>query len=251
MLWTGVCVLAIANLMAIGGVVTWLVSTGRLDKGRLTKLREVLSETVQSEHARIEEAAAQVETQARAIALAEREAAAPLSAAEQLHVRLDLSEVDHQRIERLRQETRDLTVTVSRDQLRLAEERRAFEAEREAFELMRAQLAEVEGSTQFRRAVGTLQGLKADEAVSILMEILRQPMNVDGAAEGADAPAPAIPALGGGAEQVVAYLNAMQERTRNKIMAEITASDPALAADLLEMLRTRGLIARVPESSRP
>lgn len=249
-LWTAVSVLAIANLMAVVGVVAWLVGTGRLDKQRMTRLREVLSQTVEEEQRLLAEAEAQAEAAIVAAEAAVRDAAAPLSAAEQLHVRLDLSEVDHQRIERLRQETRDLSVTVSRDQLRLAEERRAFEAERAAFDLMRAQLAEMEGSAQFRRAVGTLQGLKPDEAVAILMEILRRP------GEGAVVASPessgeGIPAFDGGAEQVVAYLNALQERSRNKIMSEIAGADPALAADLLERLRTRGLIARGPEPSPP
>jgi hypothetical protein len=250
-LWTALCVLAIANLLAIAGVAAWLFGTGRLDKERMTQLREVLSTTVQAERALIDAAAAQAEIDAQAAAQTERESAAPLSAAEQLHVRLDLSEVDHQRIERLRQETRDLTVTVARDQLRLAEERRVFEAERDAFEAMRAQLAEVEGSAQFRRAVGTLQGLKADEAVAILMQILQRPAGRGANGETASASDQPIPAFAGGAEQVVSYLNALQERSRNKIMSDITSVDPALAADLLERLRTRGLIAHGPESSPP
>lgn len=255
-LWNGLCILALANLLAIGGIAAWLVGTGRLDKTRMTKLREVLAVTVADETTRIEEASAQAEQQTQQAALAARELEAPLSAAEQLHVRLDLSEVDHQRIERLRQETADLTVAVNRDQQRLAEERRAFAAEKEAFDRMRAELAAVEGSAQFRKAVGTLQGLEAEDAVAILMAILRMPggtgeaIQIAGAAgqDGSTAErAEGIPVMTGGPEQVVAYLNALQERARNKIMAEITANDPALAADLLERLRTRGQVARAPE----
>lgn len=247
-LWTALCVIAIANLLAIAGLAAWLFGTGRLDKPRLTRLREVLSETVGAEAARLSAAAAQVETDAQAAATAERELQAPLSAAEQLHVRLDLSEVDHQRIERLRRETQDLTVAVDRDQARLAEERRQFDAEREAFSRMRAELAQVEGSAQFRRAVATLQGLKPTEAVAILMEILRRP-GEDGSEVGESGAS--IPVMAGGPEQVVSYLNALQERSRNKIMSAITANDPALAADLLERLRTRGQIARAPELAPP
>lgn len=253
-IWNGLCILALANLLAIGGIIAWLFVSGRLDKDRMTKLREVLSVTVADETARLEEASAQVEQEAQQAQLAARELEAPLSAAEQLHVRLDLSEVDHQRIERLRQETADLTVAVNRDQQRLAEERRAFDAEKAAFDAMRAELASVEGSAQFRKAVGTLQGLKPDEAVAILMEILRMTagggaiaVEGDAGGSGGESATDEIPVMAGGPEQVVAYLNALQERARNKIMAEITASDPALAADLLERLRTRGQIARTSE----
>lgn len=238
-LWNAVSVLAIANLLAIGGVVFWLMGSGRLDKERMTRLREMLSGTVAAEQAVAAAAAKEAEAQAQEAAVAERESRAPLSASEQLHVRLDLSEVDHQRIERIRQETRDLTITVARDQQRLAEERAAFEAEREAFDAMRAQLAEVEGQAQFRKAVSTLQGLKPDEAVAILMEILRLPAGVGGTL-GSNAGG-VVDFESGGAEQVVSYLNAMQERSRNKVMAAIAGNDPALAADLLERLRTRGL----------
>ncbi len=253
-LWNGLCILALANLLAIGGIAAWLLGTGRLDKARMTRLREVLSVTVADETAQIEEASAQVEQATQQAELAARELEAPLSAAEQLHVRLDLSEVDHQRIERLRQETADLTVAVDRDQQRLAEERREFAAEKDAFDRMRAELAAVEGSAQFRKAVGTLQGLKPQDAVAILMEILRIPGGtaesiavVGGSTSGGAGRTAGIPVMTGGPEPVVAYLNALQERARNKIMAEITANDPALAADLLERLRTRGQIARTPE----
>jgi len=90
--------------------------------------------------------------------------------------------------------------------------------------------------------------------VAIWMEILRIPGGtaesiavVGGSTSGGAGRTAGIPVMTGGPEPVVAYLNALQERARNKIMAEITANDPALAADLLERLRTRGQIARTPE----
>lgn len=244
-IWTVVSVLAIANLLALGGVAAWLLGSDRLDRERLGRLREMVAEPVREERTRLERVAADAQAAARQAEIARREAEAPLSAAEQLHVRLDLSEVDHQRLERLRRETRDLTVAVERDQQRLAAERRTFEAEREAFEQMRSRLAEMEGSAQFRKAVGTLQGLRPADAVAILIEILGRSGGgvVRSGADGGEG----IPVLHGGPDQVVAYLNAMQERTRNRIMGEIASADPALAADLLERLRTRGLIARALE----
>ena len=39
-------VLAIANLFAFGGFVGWLVGSGRLDAGRVERLRAMLAETV-------------------------------------------------------------------------------------------------------------------------------------------------------------------------------------------------------------
>ena len=47
---------------------------------------------------------------------------------------------------------------------------------------------------------------------------------------------------------IEAYLNAMQERTRTKVLDEFIKSDPKVATDLLERLRTRGIAARAPET---
>jgi hypothetical protein len=45
-------------------------------------------------------------------------------------------------------------------------------------------------------------------------------------------------------DQVVAYLNAMQERTRTRIIDEFLTDQPGVATDLLERLRMRGIAAR-------
>ncbi|MCB9840367.1 MAG: hypothetical protein H6809_01780 [Phycisphaeraceae bacterium] len=253
-IWNIISVLALANVLAVAGVVGWLSGSGRLDAQRLRDLRELFAEPADQERAREAEEAASAEAARAEEEAAAHEAEAPLSAAEQLHVRLDLSEVDHQQIERLRLETRDLKDTIEAGQARLAQQREAFEAERTAFERMRSELEAVEGSAQFRKAVGTLAGLRADDAVSILLEILRRPTG-NGAIPidpgESDAPDGSIPIMLGGADQVVAYLDAMPERSRNRIMSSLAGSDPVLAADLLERLRTRGLLARAPESSSP
>jgi hypothetical protein len=86
-------------------------------------------------------------------------------------------------------------------------------------------VAQTEGNAQFRKALATLEGLKPDKVKLTLQQLLDQ----------------------GEADQVVAYLNAMQERTRTKVLDEFIKSDPKVATDLLERLRTRGLIARASE----
>ena len=46
------------------------------------------------------------------------------------------------------------------------------------------------------------------------------------------------------AEQVIAYLTKMDETKRSKIIAEFVKDEPAVAADLLERMRTRGFVPR-------
>ncbi|MCZ7632613.1 MAG: hypothetical protein M5U20_03910 [Phycisphaerales bacterium] len=43
----------------------------------------------------------------------------------------------------------------------------------------------------------------------------------------------------------------MPSRTRSKVMAEFVADDPALAADLLERLRTHGIVAQASGGAGP
>jgi len=87
-------------------------------------------------------------------------------------------------------------------------------------------VAETEGNAQFKKALATLEGLKPDKAKAALQELIN----------------------GKQVDQAVAYLNAMQERMRTKVIDEFITADPKVATDLLERLRTRGMIARAPEA---
>ena len=117
-------------------------------------------------------------------------------------------------------EVDDLQRSLSRDRQLLDRERENFEDERERFEAMRDRLSTLEGGEQFRKALGSIEGMKPDDARVTLQTLLDQ----------------------GEREQVVSYLNAMQERTRTKIMSSWVKDDqPDVAADLLEALRVRGL----------
>ena len=49
-----------------------------------------------------------------------------------------------------------------------------------------------------------------------------------------------------GEEQVVSYLDAMDEKPRGRIMTELAKSDPALATRLLGRIRDRAQFAPVP-----
>ncbi|MEO1511624.1 MAG: hypothetical protein AAFU70_06090, partial [Planctomycetota bacterium] len=91
-------------------------------------------------------------------------------------------------------------------------------------------LALLEGDAQFQKSLVVLEGLKAEEAVATLRPILDS----------------------GDREQVVAYLDAMEERARTKIFAElITQGEGELAAGLLEDLRVRGLDGAFAEGTGP
>jgi hypothetical protein len=221
-LYPAISILAILNMLALGALAGWLRMTDRLDVSRLQEVRHMFAETVTEVRAR--EAA--LVAQARQAELEEaeraREAQLPIPAADVLSVRIEHSEADQARIEAIRREIEILQETLRRERRALQDEKAAFNRERAEFERAREVIARTEGDAQFRKALATYEGLKPDRARLALAQLIEQ----------------------GEAEQVVAYLNAMQERTRTRIIDEFLRLDPGVATDLLERLRTRGLAAR-------
>ncbi|TVQ31256.1 MAG: hypothetical protein EA376_10325 [Phycisphaeraceae bacterium] len=223
-LWTILSVLAVANLLAILGFVGWLKISDRIDMDRLEQVRTILSETRAEQEEREADEEREALLQAAAEEQEERDALPPLSGADQVAMRREEEQITQTRVERLRREIDDLRRTLKRERDDLDEAMAEFEAEREKFEAMRRRIQELEGDEQFRRTLALYESLPANRAQPLLQALIND----------------------GEINQVVAYLNGMQTRTASKIIERF--EDPALAAELLERLRTRGLEARGPES---
>jgi len=224
-LWIIVSTLAVANLLALAGFVGWLVASDRLDQGRLERIRTVLSTTIAQEEALAEEQAAEEErTAARQAALAKAQRL-PLTSEQALALADTFDQLGTREIDRLDRQAQDLRRTLAQEQADLDQRRDEFAAEVRAFEERRARILELEGSEQFRKAVRLYQTLKAPVAKDMMQTLLRE----------------------GEQEQVVAYLDALSSRAASKIIAEFEREDPAVAADLLERLRVRGLQASAAE----
>jgi hypothetical protein len=220
-IWTIIVVLGLANVFALGGFVGWLGYSGRLSMERLRSVREMFTETVDEEQARLADEEAQAAAAAAAADNGLPEGPAR-NASELVAMRLEATEVDMQRIERLRREVEDLQRKLRRDQTMLDTKSAEFADQREAFAAMRERIAAIEGSEQFKKSVGVLESLKSADAKAMLDELLTS----------------------GDREQVVSYLDAMEDRTRSRIMTEfVKDGQQDLAAELLESLRTRGLQA--------
>lgn len=229
-LLTAIGVIAVANLIALMGFAGWLAGTGRIDRARLEKVREMFSETVASQTARESAEAAKAESDQKAAEQAKKDARPPITASELLNARVEATEIDRQRAERLRREIADLQRSLAEREAQINKRVATLEKDQAAFEKMRTQIAATEASAQFKKTLSTLEGLKPAEAKKTLKEVL-----------GAD------PVKG--ADQVVSYLNAMEDRARTKVVAEFIKEDPKLAADLLERLRMRGTEVPPPQES--
>ncbi|MEM9063927.1 MAG: hypothetical protein AAGB51_00390 [Planctomycetota bacterium] len=221
-LWNAIAVVAIANLLALLALVGWLAMGDKLSSGRVDRIKQIFSETVTAEENRLATEAAEAEA---LLAISEGETI-PVSAADQVREQNILSQMDMQTSERTRREAQDLRASFTRERESLRRDREDLERRIAGFEAMQEQLREVEGSQQFQKALSVLRGLRAPDAVRLLQE------SVNAAAGDPDS------------EQmitVIAYLDALPDRQRSKVMNEFVKQDPALAADLLERLRTKGL----------
>jgi hypothetical protein len=226
-IWTILCVLALANLLALGGFAGWLKSSGRIDMARVRQVRQLFSESVAQQQAREAEAAAKADVDAKAAEEKVKAAQPPIGAADALSLKLEQGKADQERLESLKREVQILQETLKRERNQLEADKAQLAKDRAEFERARQAVAQTEGNTQFKKALATLEGLKPDKAKTTLQQLI-ETKQVD---------------------QVVSYLNAMQERTRTKVLDEFIKADPKVATDLLERLRTRGLASRAPETA--
>lgn len=219
-LWTLIAVLALANLLAVGGLVAWLGATQRLDKERVLAVKQILTDPVPVTKAK----AAAEESKAREDAKKQEEEAKlkrqPASSEQQLRNRLDEIELDRQRAARLRSEAALLQKGLAEQLAAIDAKLVALTDEKKRLEAAQRSIAEASGGVQQRKVLSTLEALKPAQAKQTLKQLI----------DAGDA----------GRFQALGYLDQMDEGVRAKIMGEFVKEDPKLAAELLEELRTRG-----------
>lgn len=239
-LWTIASVLAIANLFAIGSFVGWLGASGRLDRERFDELKELLAETPQEREARLAadmtEAEQREEEMQQLRERVERLMTSPMTAEELVVLQQEAAMAADQRMTRAMRKLEDLRDLLARERAETDRLGEAIEMQRAAFEARITERDKLIGQEQFRTAVDALQGQRAPAARAMLMALW------DGQA---DPPEGKLD----GRSMVVEYLRAMEDRQRNKVLAEFAKDDPALAAVLLERLRTDGVTPEVADAA--
>lgn len=221
-LFKSIMILAILHFLLITGFVGWMFATGRLDGRRFDELRNMVAETIAARDKREAEEQAAVDVALKEQQLAENQAI-PLTSDDRITRKLIASEADQQLVQRMRRDIQDLQRTLQIERAQLDEERREFLAEKDAFDDARERIQQTEGSEQFQAALATLASMKKDKAHSLLNETLTSDPQ--------------------GFEKVIAYLDNLEDRQRAEILSVFEEDDPALAAKLLELLRTRGVVA--------
>ncbi len=234
-IWKIASVVAIANVLALLGFGGWLKVSDRLSIERVRAVREVFVETVGDQVSREEKEEKERAEAQRLAELAAIEAAGgePIRASTRLVMLDELEQRGSARLARMQREMDILKRMLAEQQQRLDADIVALKRDRAAFDAERERITQIEGDDQFKVAVGAFSEVKSDMAKAMLAQIMSG-QTIDGS---------------DGKAQVVSYLNAMDGDVRAKIIEEFADEDPALAADLLERLRTYGLIARAPEGS--
>jgi hypothetical protein len=218
----------------------------------------LVSKTLSQEKAEADAVAKAAEEAEVAAKAQERADRPPLTASEQLAARIEATEIDQQRMERLRREVQDLQGRADRERAALDRERAAFAEEKRLFEAGLGRSMARAKDAQFRKTIEAIEAMKPKEALAVLRQMIPQtPLGGAGVADAADtsvmpdgtprelpvseAERAAIEAARAGKARVIEYLDAMGPDVRNKLLGELAKSDPELAEELLGKLRTFGL----------
>lgn len=221
-----VAIMSVLNVIAVVGAAGWLAASGRVSVERARAAMEIFKKTIAQEQA---EAEAEVqEAAAAAVEAVEtgRVGKTPLPADGRLAVIDELEQIALIRSEGLTADATQLVETIGRERAALEADIRAFQREREAFLTMRREIEAQEGAEQFAKAVKMYDSLKPEEAASMLQALLDS----------------------GESLQAVAYLNAMSPRASTRVVQTLQERDPKLASDLVESLRTFGMVAESAEA---
>lgn len=248
--WTALCIVAVVNLAVLAGGIGWLKMSDRLDASRARQVRGLFTKTLTQERRERDEAE---EERARALAAAEAEkkaAQVPLTAEERVALRLEATDLDRQRAERLRREVADLRRQLDDERAVLDRDKAEFAAQKTAFLRATGATLAAQDQAQFQKTLSVLSALKPKAAMSLLMEMLGPPVTPAQDAPGANNASPAAASWSeAGLARAVGYLDAMEDDARAKVMSEFARTDPRLATQLLESLRDRARFAPVPKGS--
>lgn len=223
-LWTIIAVVALLNVLAIGALLGWLQSSGRLSRERALAVKQVFTTTVEQEKAQKAALEAEAKLKEAERLAAEKAGMPPKPAGEVIAEQQFREEQKAQMLHRQQQDLENLRASLMSKLADLETREKRLAADRAAFAEERRRIAETEGQAQFKAALATLEGQKPKDAKLVLQSLIT---------------ARQMP-------QVVSYLAKMDEGKRSKVLAEFVKDDPAVAADLLERLRTRGMAPPTP-----
>jgi cell division protein FtsB len=228
---TATIALILIHVAALLALLAWLYQDGRLDQDRANQVVALFSKTIAQEK---QEAAlavqleAETQEKARNIARLESVANGPITLEQRLSTQRARDEVAQARVDRLQREIKDLRRQLGVAQAQLVKEKQDLEAQRKAFEELRARETKLKADADFEQAVSMYEQLRPKQAKQMFQDLMKA----------------------GQTPQVVDYLAAMQLRKAAAVLKEFKATDEvAQVTMLVQMLRQRGFDPTVADST--
>lgn len=226
-------VFVVVHLLALVGIIGWLVASDRLDRVRARQIVDTFRTTIAEEKAQAalatQEQQRQQQIQADLVRLQEV-AHGPVTVADRLAADAEADEVAAQKIDWLRRATADLTAKLESDKQQLIRQKSELDQARDAFTKAAQSRVEQQQQQDFQLAVRMYEQLKPVQAKAMFKELI----------------------VRGQEEQVLDYLAAMQLRKAAAVLREFKdGEDVTMAASLIQGLRERGIESPGPSARQP
>lgn len=215
-----------AHVVAAASFIAWLGISNRISLDRLEQVRDIFALTVEEQETLDKREQREAEAEEQRQIAADRPGTPPVMGEQRLRIIQDYQEVSDQQNLQIQRETQTMLDLLSRRREALEQQETEFQKKQEAWERMRRDVTALQANEQFNKTVGIYNSVKPDVAKSMMQALIAQ----------------------GDTQQAVAYLDAMNPRKSNKVIAEFQGDDPTLAADLLERLRLLGIESQDEET---
>jgi chromosome segregation ATPase len=231
-LWQAISVIAVLHVLLALGLLVFLVGTDRLNRERVSAVKDTFETTIAAEQQAEQEAAKleqEAKEQAERLARLTGADQTVVTTAERLEEDQRRTEYALQRLERTREEIEDLKRNLTLLQQSAREQQQEVAEKQQAFERMVKEWREQRNGEGFGQAVELYEQLPPKQTKSMFIELLEE----------------------GGMDEVVRYLEAMQPRKAAGVLREFkTDEELSWAVQLTERLRTRGsdLIAAMEDA---
>ena len=210
------------NLLLAAGFVGWMYMDGRIDKDRLQRVRDTFSLTLEEEAKQEAENLRLTEQTQKArdqLARLESVADGPTTMQDRLTRGQQADDVALSNIEFINAQNKALLEEMARFKADHTQRVEQLDKERKAFEQWVKTQAQQTEDANFKQVVALYETQPAKQTKQAFQTLMQQ----------------------GQTGQVVEYLAAMSNRKAGKVLSQFkTPQEAAQAADLLEMLRTRG-----------
>tara|TARA_B100000683_G_scaffold252892_1_gene270183 strand:- start:1278 stop:2003 length:726 start_codon:yes stop_codon:yes gene_type:complete len=218
-----ILVIILVHLLAAAAGVAWLGASGRLDKDRLYKVKDMFVLTIEDEK-KLEAEQADKDDQLAAVQKEKDRMAEVADGPTSVKDRLGEDQMKRDlvlaKVQRLQREMQDMNRNLEFAKAQLAKEKKKLDDDRLAFEQAKKDMEDQRLDADFERVVESYASLKPKLAKQAFLELIKQNKM----------------------DEVVEYLAAMQLRKSAAILNQFKADEEVpVAAQLLESLRLRGV----------